>query len=111
VYAAKMGNAGGEAELPTGEFGERPMGERPTGDWPGEFGERPTGEFGDMPGMDMPSMPDREIMQEAMQILTAANFEFTDKVKASLLKLGLTEEQMEMLANMQNRGPRGGNMP
>ena len=53
VYAAKMGNAGGEAELPTGEFGERPMGERPTGDWPGEFGERPTGEFGDMPGMDI----------------------------------------------------------
>ena len=130
VYAAKINDAGGEKETPStmsaeytsSRFGERPTGdwpggERPTGDWTGEFGERPTGDWpnGMPPGgerPDMGNMPDREIMQQAMQILEAANFELTNEVKASLRALGMTEEQIEMLTNMPGRGgPRGGNMP
>jgi hypothetical protein len=120
VYAVKINDAGGEKETPSTMSAEPTsarFGERPNGDWPGEFGERPTGDWPDgmPPGgerPDMGNMPDREIMQQAMQILEAANFEFTDEVKTSLRALGMTEEQIDMLANMPNRGgPRGGNMP
>ncbi|MCL2152178.1 MAG: CotH kinase family protein [Oscillospiraceae bacterium] len=52
-------------------------------------------------------MFDMELMQQAMQILRDAGGDMTDEVKEALIELGLTEEQIEMFANTQNRMPGG----
>ena len=77
----------GMPEMPDGQ-GRQPGGQ---GGWPG----------GDMFNIDM------DLMQQAMQILQDAGGELTDDVKTALLELGLTEEQIEMFSNMQNRMPGG----
>jgi len=70
------------------EEGEVPAGNMPEGGrMPGGFG-----------GMDI------TLMREAMEILEAANFELTGEVKEQLLALGLTEEQIELAANMMGGG-------
>ena len=52
---------------------------------------------------------DMELMPQAMQILMEAGGELTNEVKDALLELGLSEEQIESLADMQNGFPgRGG---
>jgi len=64
---------------------------------PGGQRDNPQGGFGRQGGMF-----DIDLMQQAMQILANAGGELTDEVKAELSEIGLTEEQIEMLANMQN---------
>lgn len=82
-----------------GSMGGGGMGNR------GDFGGG-QGDFG-MPGG---GMGDMALMQQAMQILSDAGGELTDEVKADLLELGLTEEQIEIFTNMQNGFPgMGGN--
>jgi len=99
-----------------GERGERPnrqggqSGEQPeqSGGFvpPDGFEGGMPGGFGGMP--DFGDMPDMNVMMEAMQLLTAAGGELTDEVKAQLLELGITEEQIEMFTSMQSRmGGRG----
>lgn len=58
------------------------------------------------------NMPDRELMMQAMQILQDAGGIVTDEVKSKLLELGLTEEQISMLSQIENEFPQrpGGNM-
>ncbi|MDR1629217.1 MAG: CotH kinase family protein [Oscillospiraceae bacterium] len=83
---------GTQQTLPEGEM---PQGEQPQGNFPGGMGE---------------NMPDRELMQQAMRILEDAGGTITDAVKEQLLALGLTEEQISMLANMRggmDGGPGG----
>jgi len=58
------------------------------------------GQLGGFDGRDV-NMPDAEIMQQAMQILMEAEGELTEDVSAKLLKLGLTNEQIESFSNMQ----------
>jgi hypothetical protein len=70
----------------------------------GENGER--GGFGE-PGSDM---PDRETMQQAMQILRGAENGLTDEIKMALTELGLSDEQIEQFATMQNGGFAGRGM-
>ena len=117
VYAANIGGVRGEKETQTTQHTTEPYsGQRPAGEWPSEFGQRPTGDFGERPtgtfgGMPPGDMPDTKLMRDAMQILEAANFELTDDVRASLLALGMTQQQIEMLVGMPNRGPRGGERP
>jgi len=60
-----------------------------------------------MPGGDMFGGMDMDLMWKAMQILLDAGGELTDDAKAALLDLGLTEEQIDMFANMRNRMPGG----
>ena len=75
----------------------------------GDMGGWPDGENG------MPSMPggmfdmDMEVMMKAMQIIEEAGGELTDEVKAALLELGITDEQIDMFFSMQNGFPGGGN--
>ena len=61
------------------------------------------GNFG-MPGGGMFDMGS---MQQAMQILMESGGELTDDVRAALLDLGLTEEQIEMYAGMLNGSQDG----
>jgi len=83
------------------------------GDWQDGQGGFPGGQNGQsggqggMPGGDMFGGMDMDLIQKAMQILQDAGGELTDDVKAALLELGLTEEQIDMFANMQNRMPGG----
>jgi len=44
---------------------------------------------------------DMGLIMQAMQILMEADWEMTDDVKVAILDLGLTDEQIEMLAGMQ----------
>lgn len=80
----------------------------PEGQQPGEWnGQKPEGE----PSGGPDRWPggetfDMNLMQQAMQIIMGAGGELNDEVKAALLKIGLTEEQIEMFSNMQG----GGNM-
>jgi hypothetical protein len=67
---------------------------------PGEQTDGFGGGFGG-PGGDM---PDRETMQQAMQMIQDAGGELTDAVKAALAELGLTEEQMTMFTEMGGGG-------
>ena len=66
---------------------------------------------GNTPGQPLNGdMPDRAVMQLAIQILQAAGGTITDGVKAELAGLGLTQAQIEMLADMP-AGGQGGNRP
>ena len=58
------------------------------------------------------NMPDRELMMQAMEIMQDAGGIVTDEVKSKLLELGLTEEQISMLSQIENGFPQrpGGNM-
>jgi len=99
------GPFGGQGEMPFMPGWQQPDGQgRQPG---GQFGFPQDGGFG-MPGGGMFGM-DMEQMQQAMQILQDAGDELTDEVKETLLELGLTEEQIEMIAVMLSRFP-GGNM-
>ena len=69
----------------------------------GQGNDQRNGGFG-FPGGDMFDM---ELMQQVTQILADAGGELTEEVKAALIELGLTEAQIEMFANMQNRMPGG----
>lgn len=53
---------------------------------------------------------DMEQMQRAMEILTAAGWEFTDEVKADLMELGISEEIIDSFSNMMDGGMMGGGM-
>jgi len=89
-----------------------PDGQQP-GNQGGQPGDRQPGGQGDNPrgGGFMPGggMIDMELMRQAMQILMDAGGELTDEVRDALFELGLTEEEIDMFSNMQNRWP-GGNM-
>ncbi|MEA5060290.1 MAG: CotH kinase family protein [Candidatus Pelethousia sp.] len=64
-------------------------------------------------GADVANMADREIMQQAMQILQAADGDLTDEILQELLDLGLTEEQIEQISTMGGgvaKGDGGPNM-
>ncbi len=80
----------------------------PEGQQPGEWdGQKPEG--GPFGGPDIwpgGETFDMNLMQQAMQIIMGAGGELNDEVKAALLQIGLTEEQIEMFTNMQG----GGNM-
>jgi hypothetical protein len=70
----------------------------------GGQGRTQGGREGGMPGGRMFDMDmDMDLMQQAMQILSNAGGELTDEVRTSLTDLGLTEEQIEILTQMQNR--------
>ena len=116
-----MGGGGGDR----GQGGNRGQGggrnqpdqqnEQP-GDMPGGFGNMPGGFGGDMPGgfgggpgFGGGNMPDMGVMQEAQQLM-ASGGELTEELKEQLLALGITEEQIEIFASMQDRmgGPKGG---
>jgi len=93
-----------------GGGGRGDMGGMGQGDWSGGREGMPEGQggFPQGDGFGMPGgMFDMELMQQAMQILMAAGGELTDEVKAALLELGLSEEEIEMFANLQNRMPGG----
>ncbi|PKM58307.1 MAG: spore coat protein CotH [Firmicutes bacterium HGW-Firmicutes-3] len=64
----------------------------------GKGGQQP-GDIGAMGMFDM------EQMQQAMPILTEADGELTNEAKDALLELGLSEEQIGSLADMQNSFP------
>ena len=87
------GQSNGQGEMPS----------MPDGQQPGGQGRQPNGQGGWPDG----GMFDMELMQPAMQIIRDAGGELTDEVKATLVELGLTEEQIEALANMRNRMPGG----
>jgi hypothetical protein len=96
-----------ETEAQSNDQGGRP--ERPEG-----FPEMPEGfpeGRGDFPG-GMGGMTDlgidRELMQQAMEIIMAAGGEITDEARGALTELGLTEEQIEMLSEIQENFPQGG---
>lgn len=57
------------------------------------------------------NMPDRELMQKAMQILQEAGGQLTDEAKAKLTEIGLTDEQISMLTEMAGRGQNGNTPP
>ena len=96
-----QGGQPGRQDGQTGEQGEMPF--------------NPDGRFGDRPaegkdnGVDRPGggMFDRELMQQAMQIIMDDGGELSDEAREALLELGLTEEQLEMLSNMRNGAPDG----
>lgn len=59
--------------------------------------------FGNNGGMQAPgggSMPDQETMQNAMRILQEAGGTITDEAQTKLKELGLSDEQISMLKNM-----------
>jgi len=90
VFTACSGNGQDNQSQPAGR-----------GDFPGGQGGRPPN------GFDRGDMPDMETMQQAMQIIQNAGGEITDEVNAELKKLGLTDEQIDMLSNMLSRFPDG----
>lgn len=93
-----MGGFGG-GRTQGGESAESPNENGQNGTMP-EGGESPQGE---MPqNGPQGEMPDRQLMMQAMEILQQAGGNLTEEVKEQLLALGLTEEQIEMLSNMQN---------
>ncbi len=47
-----------------------------------------------------------DLMIQAMQILQDANGTITDEVRSNLLDLGLTEEEISMISQMENRPPQ-----
>ncbi len=59
---------------------------------------------------DQANMPDQSVMRQAMEIVRAAGGELTDSVKAELLALGITEDQLSFFENFQGGFP-GGGMP
>ena len=81
------------------------MGGRP-GNW-----NNPPGDEGFDPSQQG-NMPDPGLMMQVMQILQEAGGTVTDEVKAKLLELGLTEEQISMFTQFENGFPQrpGGNM-
>lgn len=62
---------------------------------------------GDMPGGNM---PDREVMQQAMEIIQGANGNITNQVKDKLKELGLTEDQITKICNMPTSYSPGENL-
>lgn len=72
-----MGGAGGEGNFP---------------------GNLPDGGQGNFPGQNG-GMPDMELMQKAMQIIQDSGGEITEEVKARLVEMGLSEEQITMLSD------------
>ena len=79
----------------------------------GGFGGAGQGQEGMNPPTGMPdqaNMPDQSVMRRAMEIVRAAGGELTDPVKAELLALGITEDQLSFFENFQDGFP-GGGMP
>jgi spore coat protein CotH len=90
-----FGGRGAEGGWPGGQDGMPAM---PDGRQPGGGGRQPAG-MGGMGVFDM------ELMPQAMQILMEAGGELTNEFKDALLELGLSEEQIESLVDMQNGFP------
>lgn len=65
------------------------------------------GDMSNMPAFNMQDM-NMDVMMQAMQIIMEASGEITEEIKASLIELGLTEEQIETFTGTQNMFP--GNM-
>ena len=104
-----FGGRDGMPQMPDGFGGQDGMPQMPDGF--GGQGRQPGGRSGGQDGFSGGMFGiDMELMQQAMQILMEAGGKLTDEVKVALLELGLTEEQIDMLANMQNGRP-GGDMP
>ena len=102
ALGSMMGGGGmGQGGFPGGQGGWPDM-QGGQGGFPGGF---PGGQEG-WPGGGLFDI-DINVMQQAMQILQDAGGVLTDDVKTALLELGLTEEQIDMLVNMQNRMPGG----
>lgn len=101
-----LGSMGGGAM--GGRFGESQNGQSDGQDgMPNMPGGQQPGGFGGVDG----NMPDMQFMQQAMQILTESGGELTEEAKTALLELGLTEEQINLVANIQNSFPgMGGGM-
>ena len=76
-------------------------------DWPGGQGRQPGDRDRQFNNPENGGL-NMGLMQQAMQIIMEANGELTDEVKNSLLEFGLTEEEINMLINMQNGFPGGG---
>lgn len=76
----------------------------------GGKGGLPPGGFGNNGGSQFQkdNMPDRETMQKAMKIIQDAGGTISDEVKTKFKVLGLTDEQISMLTNMQ-RSEKNGN--
>ena len=74
----------------------------------GGFGGRGGDRQDFMPAGMGNNMLDMGLMQEAMAVFQHNGNVLTDEVKEILLSIGLTEEQIEQLANMQNQIPEGG---
>lgn len=55
------------------------------------------------------NIPNMQLMQQAAQLIEEAGGEITDEVREKLLELGLSEDEITMLANMQ--GGFGGGFP
>ena len=71
-------------------------------------GENPQEGNTGIPGGGMFGM-DRGLMQQAFQIISDGGGGLTDELREALLEIGITEEQIETLINMQG-GFAGGNM-
>lgn len=97
------GRPNGQGEVPT----------MPDG-WQGEQGRQPSGRQpgGQETNPGGPSVPgglsEMNLMQQALQIIAEAGGELTGAAKEALLNLGLTEEQIGQLFNMQNGLPGTG---
>lgn len=65
----------------------------------GDFGGGRQGGFGGMGG----NIFDRELLQQIIPILQESGGELTEEVKAQLLDLGLTEEQIEQAPELMNQ--------
>ncbi|MDR1669685.1 MAG: CotH kinase family protein [Oscillospiraceae bacterium] len=84
-------------------------GNRDGGDFPGRGGQpdEEGGGFGNGFGGLGGGVPDRETIRQAMQILQGAGGELTDEVKAAIVELGISEEQIEMFSGMTGFPGRG----
>jgi len=96
---------GGMGQMGQGGFQDRQGGVQ---DWQG----RQPGSQGGLPdrqgGIPGEGLFDMELMQQAMLIVFESGGELTDEVKAELLELGLTEDQIEMFFSAQNEFPGNG---
>ena len=82
-------------EMPGSEEGGFPGGQNQQGWGMGENGFPET-------------MPDQELMRQAMEIVQAAGGELTDQVKEQLLALGISEEQISFFEQMSGGFTPGG---
>lgn len=77
----------------------------------GNRGERPGGIEGANPFNPAAAMPDQALIRQAMEIVQAAGGELTDAVKAELITLGITEEQLSFFETIPGGFAAGGMPP
>lgn len=107
INLSALGSMGGGAGMGPGNL-QGGQGEPPNGQQAGELDDGFSRQDG-MPqnggfGMQIDGM-DSELMRQAMQILMNSGGNLTGEVKEALIELGINEEQISMLSEMQNRIP------